>query len=419
MEGDISQFVGITGASVDEARQYLDSSNGDVNMAVASYFEACDIDASAPVPPAVPADVSGPRTLSGAAVSDTSPWPSDSTKKTSGGVRKARSGGIMTFNDLRSNDEPREDDDDPVNLFAGGERSGLNVENPELNQRGPGRSIVDDILSRAATSSHAGVPSSETSFVGLHGTPKNNAFTGRGFSIGGATVGDEKEDPARPYDSSTAHNNEVMDDEEPAVRNLTFWQDGFSVEDGPLHRYDDPANQTILEAINSGRAPLSLLNVRFGQPVELLVARRTNEKYVPPPPPPAKPFEGQGNRLGAPSAGSLVSHEPQHSASAASSAPSADAVQVDPSQPTTQIQVRLSDGQRLIIKLNMTHTVSDLRRQIEAYVYATSTNLLSRQRPDLVHQTYTLRASFPPKPLSNDACTVAEAQLANAVVLLS
>ncbi|AXA50792.1 UBX domain protein 1 [Malassezia restricta] len=406
MEGDISQFVSITGASVEEARQYINSCNGDVNMAVASYFEACD-DASQPVAPAVPANVSGPRTLSGAAVSDTATWPSNSMKKSSGAARKARSGGIMTFNDLRSNDEPREDDDDPVNLFAGGERSGLNVENPELNRRGTGQSIVDDILSRAATSSHAGVPSSKASFMGLHGTSKNSAFTGKGFSIGGATVEDEKEDPVRPHDSSSANSHEAIDDEEPAVRHLTFWQDGFSVEDGPLHRYDDPANQTILEAINSGRAPLSLLNVRFGQPVELLVARRTHEKYVPPPPPPAKPFEGQGNRLGAPSAGSLVSYEPQDSAAELSSAPSAGSVQVDPSQPSTQIQVRLRDGQRLIIKLNLTHTVSDLRRQIET------------QRPDLAHQSYTLRTSFPPKPLSNDASTVAEAQLANAVVLLS
>ena len=417
MEGDISQFVSITGASVEEARQYINSCNGDVNMAVTSYFEACD-DASQPVAPAVPANVSGPRTLSGAAVSDTAPWPSNSMKKSSGAARKARSGGIMTFNDLRSNDEPREEDDDPVNLFAGGERSGLNVENPELNRRGTGQSIVDDILTRAATSSHAGVPSSKASFMGLHGTSKSSAFTGKGFSIGGATVEDEKEDPARPHDPSSANSHEAVDDEEPAVRHLTFWQDGFSVEDGPLHRYDDPANQIILEAINSGRAPLSLLNVRFGQPVELLVARRTHEKYVPPPPPPAKPFEGQGNRLGAPSAGSLVSHEPQDSAAKLSGAPSAGSVQ-DPSKPSTQIQVRLRDGQRLIIKLNLTHTVSDLRRQIETCVYATSTDILSRQRPDLAHQSYTLRTSFPPKPLSNDASTVAEAQLANAVVLLS
>lgn len=41
-------------------------------------------------------------------------------------------------------------------------------------------------------------------------------------------------------------------DAPPAIRHLTFWRDGFSVEDGPLMRYDDPTNARILEEINSG-----------------------------------------------------------------------------------------------------------------------------------------------------------------------
>lgn len=41
-------------------------------------------------------------------------------------------------------------------------------------------------------------------------------------------------------------------DEEPVIRNLTFWQDGFSIEDGDLMRYDDESNQAILRAINAG-----------------------------------------------------------------------------------------------------------------------------------------------------------------------
>lgn len=32
---------------------------------------------------------------------------------------------------------------------------------------------------------------------------------------------------------------EEMEDEEPVTRNLTFWKDGFSIEDGPLMRYDE------------------------------------------------------------------------------------------------------------------------------------------------------------------------------------
>jgi SEP domain len=33
---------------------------------------------------------------------------------------------------------------------------------------------------------------------------------------------------------------------------LTFWANGFSLDDGPLLKYDDPANQEILNAIHSG-----------------------------------------------------------------------------------------------------------------------------------------------------------------------
>lgn len=42
------------------------------------------------------------------------------------------------------------------------------------------------------------------------------------------------------------------------------------------------------------------MNVNVGQPVELRVARRTDEDYKPPPRRPGQAFEGTGNRLGAP-----------------------------------------------------------------------------------------------------------------------
>jgi UBX domain-containing protein 1 len=144
-----------------------------------------------------------------------------------------------------------------------------------------------------------------------------------------------------------------LQDEEVAIREITFWRDGFSIADGPLLKYDDPANQAILDAINSGAAPPSLLNVRVGQPVELRVARRTTEEYQPPPPKPASPFSGSGNRLGAPVPG--ISSEgvvPGAFATASTSSARAepDSIQprfeVDTSLPTTSIQVRLADGTR-------------------------------------------------------------------------
>lgn len=35
-------------------------------------------------------------------------------------------------------------------------------------------------------------------------------------------------------------------------RRLTFWKDGFSIEDGPLFAYDAPGSQQMLQAIDSG-----------------------------------------------------------------------------------------------------------------------------------------------------------------------
>src|SRR5205807_2381805 len=82
----------------------------------------------------------------------------------------------------------------------------------------------------------------------------------------------------------------------PRVRRvLHLWRNGFSVDDGELYRYDDPANAETLEMINRGAAPLSLLNVRPGQEVDLEVNPHREEDYKPQPKK-YKPFSGQGQR---------------------------------------------------------------------------------------------------------------------------
>ncbi|TFK68319.1 SEP-domain-containing protein [Pluteus cervinus] len=68
---------------------------------------------------------------------------------------------------------------------------------------------------------------------------------------------------------------------ETAIRHIIFWKNGFSIGDGDLMRYDDPKNARILAEINSGRAPPITFNVDPGQPVELRVANRSEEDYIP------------------------------------------------------------------------------------------------------------------------------------------
>lgn len=149
-----------------------------------------------------------------------------------------------------------------------------------------------------------------------------------------------------------------VEEEEVQHRRLTFWRNGFSIEDGPLMAYDAPGNKEILEAIELGRAPPSLFGVRYNQPLQVGVEHRTNEDYVAPPKV-LKPFGGGGNRLGSSvpevsSAGGSGASTPNipggfgaapQSAGASASGSGTD-FKVDDSQPTTSIQMRLGDGTR-------------------------------------------------------------------------
>ncbi|KAK9468511.1 SEP domain-containing protein [Lipomyces arxii] len=166
----------------------------------------------------------------------------------------------------------------PEDLFTGGEKSGLAVQKPD-SERGR---LVRDILRQAELGGQAEPPQAEPA--------RPSTFRGSGHTLGGSSIPSEVTPPiaASPREETLA----------PVTRTLTFWRDGFSIEEGTLMRYDVPANQEILRAINSGRAPLHLLNVNPGQPVDVRVERRMDEDYVPPNP--AKGgFYGEGHRLGA------------------------------------------------------------------------------------------------------------------------
>lgn len=111
------------------------------------------------------------------------------------------------------------------------------------------------------------------------------------------------------------------------------------------------------------RAPLSLLNVRHDQPVELRIAKHLKEKWSRQPAAPAGPFAGSGNRLGsessplsaAPAAAApspIFSALSQSFAAGTSDERSGASVAgetlfvLDPSMPTTTLQLRLRDGTR-------------------------------------------------------------------------
>jgi UBX domain-containing protein 1 len=311
---------------------------------------------------------------------------------------------VATLSDLSAPAPPHgghghaHDDDDgdhaePQNFFAGGERSGLSVQNPDTVPRGS-NNIVRDILKKA---SHNPEPSSAP------GSSRSGAFRGAGHTLGSEDI------PSSLIPDPDA-TSEPAEDEEVAIRNITFWRDGFSVEDGPLLRYDDPENRNLLNEINTGHAPPAILNVRVGQPVELRVARRITEEYTPAPVRPLGPFEGQGNRLGstAPAVAprpSIPGAYPGESSTAPVAAQTQPSFEVDQSLPTTSIQVRLADGTRLVCRMNLTHTVGDIR------------NFINASRPGAADAAYTIQTIFPNRVLDDDAATIEKAGLVNSVVV--
>jgi len=220
--------------------------------------------------------------------------------------------------------------------------------------------------------------------------PSGSALAGSSFfSGGGHTLGsDDVEstyipDPNAPRRKSRCICLRLLysqllatePEQETAIRHLTFWRNGFSVEDGELMLYDNPAHAQILNEINSGQviigvnssgcclstslcsvAPPNILNVLPGQPVEVRVAKRLQEDYKESPRRGGSVFSGAGNRLGSPvpaavsgSSASMPGTFPSASTEVRSRGSEQTGVtrfEVDQTKPTTSVQIRLADGTR-------------------------------------------------------------------------
>jgi UBX domain-containing protein 1 len=272
-------------------------------------------------------------------------------------------GGGGHGDDDDDDDDEHEHPPEGQDMYAGGERSGLSIQNPNNGAPNvPGGNIIQNLLRRAA---EAGPPPSEAAAA-----TSNAPRWGSGNTLGG----EDMESMAVPDPDAPAHGDEGQ---EPAIRRLTFWRDGFTVDDGDLMRYDDPQNARVLAEIETGRAPPAILNVLPGQPVELRVARKLNEDFVPPPSE-RKPFDGSGNRLGG--AVPDIAGTAAAAASSSSSMPGAlddstppgrvaggnSHFEVNTDRPVTSLQIRLADGTRLVSRMNLTHTVGDIRAFVNA-----------------------------------------------------
>ncbi|PNP77981.1 hypothetical protein FNYG_08707 [Fusarium nygamai] len=390
-EAQIVEFAGLSGASPEEARQYLEAHNWDLAEASNAWFRDAEDDnrdtSTAPPAAAAPDNYTGPRTLDGRPAPEAA-RSSQPTRKPAASQQRKR--GIATLGSLGSSshqhdhgdddddDFDGEDDDGRGNLFAGGEKSGLAVQDP--HQEGGPKKIISDILAKARANAQRPEAENEA------GPSEPSRFRGTGQTLGGDGVESRSiPDPLGPARSSNA---------EPQERVLHIWQDGFSIDDGDLRRFDDPANQADLALIRAGRAPLHLMNVQHDQPID--VKLHQHDTPYQPQPKKYRPFGGSGQRLGAVVPGVEGSSSSPAPAASSAAPSSSNAPTVDDAQPTIMIRIQMPDGTRLPARFNTTHTIDD----VYGFVQGAS--------PDTRTRSWVLSTTFPNKDHTDRSMVLGE-----------
>ncbi|CAJ2653676.1 unnamed protein product [Trifolium pratense] len=393
----INSFIEITSSTQQEALFFLESHNFDLDAAVSSFLDnhIATIHNDDNIIPlndtntnvVSPSDSLSPDFQPSESPSRSqSPSPSRTPyelrsrrsigKKPSG----SRQSGIRTLRDVKRDQDSRSgsdsESDDPQEYYTGGQKSGMLVQDPTKK----GGNSVDDIFDQARQVA-VDAPTENSS--------RSRSFTGTARLLSGEAL------PSAPQPV------------ESITHVVTFWRNGFSVNDGPLRRFEDPQNASFLESIKKSECPKELEPTGRRNSVRLKLIRR-DENYPEPAKPRYTPFRGVGRTLGDSSSSGEAASEPIQTTASASTftAPvPALGLVVDESRPVTSIQLRLADGTRMVSHFNHHHTIRDVRAFIDA----------SRSGGVTSYQLQTM--GFPPKQLTDLDQTIELAGIANSVVI--
>ncbi|KAJ6363884.1 hypothetical protein OIU76_028922 [Salix suchowensis] len=289
----------------------------------------------------------------------------------------SRASGIRTLSDLNRRSGPDSDSDDedaPQEYYTGGEKSGMLVQDPTKGND------VDAIFNQARQ-----LGAVEGPLDNLNQSSSSRSFTGTGRLLSGESV------PSAPQQP------------EAVVHNIVFWTNGFTVDDGPLRRLDDPENASFLESIRKSECPKELEPSDRRSSVHVNLIRR-DQKCPEPEKQRNVAFQGIGRTLGSTSAS--PASEPTADSAPLSSAPAPlMGLVVDKTLPSTSIQLRLADGTRMVAHFNNSNTVNDIRSFIDA------------SRPGGARNYQLQMMGFPPKLLTEPTQTIEKAGLSNSVVI--
>ncbi|XP_028379924.1 NSFL1 cofactor p47 isoform X5 [Phyllostomus discolor] len=264
---------------------------------------------------------------------------------------------VTSFKDLIHDQDEEEDEEEGQRFYAGGsERSGQQIVGPP-RKKSPNE-LVDDLFKGAKE----------------HGAVAVERMT------------------KSPGETSKPRVHVV----------LKLWKSGFSLDNGELRSYQDPSNAQFLESIRRGEVPAELRRLAHGGQVNLDMEDHRDEDFMKPKGV-FKAFTGEGQKLG--STAPQVLHTSSPAQQAENEAKASSSISIDESQPTTNIQIRLADGGRLVQKFNHSHRISDIRL------------FIVDARPAMAATSFVLMTTFPNKELADENQTLKEANLLNAVIV--
>ncbi|CAB3409956.1 unnamed protein product [Caenorhabditis bovis] len=190
---------------------------------------------------------------------------------------------------------------------------------------------------------------------------------------------------------------------------LVIWKNGYTIDNGPLRNFDSPENAAVLNQILNGHIPPEMIRAYGSKAIDVAVEKKTIDYEQPK----FSVFQGQGVRLGnvvpdivgESSSGPVVPPASQDE-QAKDLEKAKIELNLDNSQPTTNVQIRLPNNQRLVATFNHTHTLCAIR------------SFICTARPDLEYRPFQLMSAYPPKVFDDESISIKDADLLNSVVVV-
>ncbi|KAK7807466.1 hypothetical protein U0070_025098 [Myodes glareolus] len=389
----LREFVAVTGAEEDRARFFLESAGWDLQIALASFYEDGGDEDIVTISQATPSSVS--RGTAPRAIVLKPEVPSHPRQDCAGHHFQSSESGedlsdnrVTSFRDLIHDQDEEEEEEEGQRFYAGGsERSGQQIVGPP-RKKSPNE-LVDDLFKGAK---EHGAVAVERVTKSPGETSKPRPFAGGGYRLGAAP----EEESAYVAGERRRHSGQDVH----VV--LKLWKTGFSLDNGELRSYQDPSNAQFLESIRRGEVPAELRRLAHGGQVNLDMEDHRDEDFVKPKGA-FKAFTGEGQKLGSTAPQVLNTSSPAQQAE--NEAKASSSILINEAEPTTNIQIRLADGGRLVQKFNHSHRISDIRL------------FIVDARPAMAATSFVLMTTFPNKELADENQTLKEANLLNAVIV--